>query len=103
MLENVVTYTVGSQAVFEELIKKDGYELNHVLIEPGQMFPKHPTDANVTIIIVEGELSLQLSDQDRNSFVKGQVIEIPKGTESSLGNQSDDMTEVFVIKTKRDE
>lgn len=102
MLEKVHNITVDTDDVFEELIKKDGYELNHVIVKPGKMFPAHPTDANVTIIVVQGELSLKLGNQELMTYKKGTVVEVEKGTMSSLGNGSGKILELFVIKTLRE-
>lgn len=102
MLEKVHTYTFDTTDIFEEVLKKDGYGLNHVVIEPGKVFPAHPTDANVTIIVVRGTLSLTLEQQRKASYVKGHIVEIDKGTLSTLGNTSTDVVEVFVIKSQRD-
>lgn len=99
MIGKVTAYSVEKKDVFEPLIDKGPYRLNHVVIEPGKFFPKHPTDAEVTIIVVSGQLTISLGDEDPVVFVRGQVIEAPKGVESVLGNASEEYTEVFVIKS----
>ncbi len=102
MLENVHNYTRDVDDIFEEMLQKDGYELNHVIIKPGKVFPTHPTDANVTIIIVKGVLSLGIDKEEMVSYSSGQIIEVGKGTVSTLGNTSNEVVEVFVIKSNRD-
>lgn len=98
MIETTKQYTLGDTDVFEALVEKESFRLNHAIIEPGKFFPKHPTDANVIIIVIRGELSITLGDQEPAIYKKGQVIQAPKGVESILGNGSETYTEVFVIK-----
>lgn len=99
MIEEVHRYAIDAEDIFEELIEKDGYKLNHAIIKPGKMFPKHPTDAQVTIIIIDGILTLKLGEQKAGYYTKGQVVEVQKGISSELGNTSEERTEVFVIKS----
>ena len=98
-MEKVREFALSADDIFEELVEKDGYRLNHVIIKPGKIFPTHPTDANITIIIVDGILTLKLEEQDPCHYNKGQIIEIAKGVSSELGNTSEARTEVFVIKS----
>ncbi len=102
MLAKLFTYTVEEKDLFENILKDDNLMLNHVIIESGKFFPKHPTDAHVYIIVVKGELSIALGDQSQKTYKKGQVIEVEKGIESVLGNGSDGFTECFVIKVDAD-
>ena len=70
---------------------------------PGNVFPKHPTDAVVYALIVRGELSLQLENRKRHVYRKGQLVNIPKGIESELGNLGEEILELFVVKYDYDE
>ncbi len=99
MLEKVSQYSQNVEDIFEELVNKDGYRLNHVIIKPGKFFPPHPTDANVTILVIDGELTLKLAEQDPMVYTKGSVLQVDKGTMSELGNNSSKVTEVFVVKS----
>jgi quercetin dioxygenase-like cupin family protein len=98
MIEKIYPYTLEAPDLFEHVVKEENFQLNHVVIEPGKFFPKHPTDAKVNIIIIAGQLSITLGTQEKTSYEKGMVIEVPKGTESVLGNDSNEKVEVFVIK-----
>jgi len=100
MIEKVNKYTTNANDIFEHVIKEDSFELNHVVIEPGKFFPKHPTDADVSIIIVRGELSITLGNQDKKHYYKGTVLSVEKGIDSILGNGSKEPLELFVIKRK---
>lgn len=98
MAAKLFNYSLEQKDLFENILKDENIMLNHVVIESGKFFPKHPTDAHVYIIIVKGELSVTLNDDTKNIYKKGDVVEVEKGIESELGNESDDFTEAFVIK-----
>lgn len=101
MTSNLTTfpYTQTQTAIFENIFKLDQVLLNHAVIEPGQIFPKHPTDAAVYAIIVRGVLSIAIEDGAAENYQEGQVVHIPKGVASELGNRSEALVELFVIKT----
>lgn len=87
-------------SVFENVFKLEDLLLNHVIIEPGQIFSKHPTDADVYAIIVKGMLSIAIGEEAVETYASGQVVYIPKGYVSELGNRGDNLVELFVIKTE---
>ena len=55
-------YTQSQTAIFENIFKIDNVLLNHAVIEPGQVFPKHPTDAEVYAIVLKGTLSIAIEE-----------------------------------------
>lgn len=101
MPKNLTTfpYTKTKTAIFENIFKLDNVLLNHAVIEPGQVFPKHPTDAEVYAIVLKGTLSIAIEEGVAQKYAEGQVVHIPNGLESELGNQSDELVELFIIKT----
>lgn len=94
------SYTQSQTAIFENVFELKDVLLNHVVIEPGNVFPKHPTDAAVYAVIVKGVLSIAIEDCEAEKYQEGQVVHIPKGIESELGNRSEDLVELFVLKTE---
>lgn len=98
MIEKVHSYSIDATDLLESIIEQEDFRLNHVVVPPGKFFPKHPTDAKVCIIIVEGQLDITLDDQEKRTYKKGQIVEVPKGIPSILGNGSDSRVELFVIK-----
>lgn len=91
-------YTIAEKTTFENIFTVDGLLMNHVVIEPGQAFPKHPTDADVYALVVKGTLDAQLDDDDVRSITVGELLHIPKGTPSALSNGGQTVTELFVVK-----
>lgn len=72
--------------------------MNHVIIPPGKVFPKHPTDATVYALIIRGELSAAIENNGHKTFNAGQLVNIPKGVLTELGNRGDESVELFVVK-----
>lgn len=100
MIEKELKYTVGSSDIFEHIVKEEDFEFNHVVIKPAFSFPPHPTDANVIITVIKGELTVVLEDQEEHVYGTGQVIRVDQGVMSSLSNHGELPCEVFVIKRR---
>lgn len=98
MIEKLYKYSLTDKDLFENVISDDNLKLNHVIIESGKVFPRHKTDAQVYIIILKGELSIEIGDQEEKRFGVGDVINIPFDIETTLGNKGNEITEVFVVK-----
>ena len=76
--------------------------MNHVIMPPGKVFPKHPTDAHVYITVLRGELTISLEDEVPIRLKRGQVGNVPKGVMSSLSNVREEVVELIVLKLKSD-
>ncbi len=101
-VEKIHNYTITDQEIFENIFKDEKLLMNHVVIPPGKVFPKHPTDATVYALIAQGELSVTIEDHETKTFKAGQLVNIPKGVISELGNRSDAIAELFVVKYEYD-
>lgn len=97
-MEKVYGYTKTDQETFENIFKDEKLLMNHVVVPSGKIFPKHPTDAIVYALITQGELSLTIEDQETKTYKAGQLVNIPKGLNSELGNRGSELLELFVIK-----
>ena len=95
----IIPYTITDEDTFENIYKNDHVLINHVVIPSGKMFPKHPTDAEVCIIILRGELSVAIDGQEAGRYAPGGLVNIPKGAESELGNTGGAPVEIFVVKS----
>ena len=92
-------YTQSNTSIFENIFKSDNVLMNHVVVEPGQSFPKHPTDAEVYALVVKGVLSIAIEEESPENYEAGRVVYIPKGLLSELANKSEGIVELFVVKT----
>lgn len=101
-MEKVYNYTLTDQEIFENIFKDEKILMNHVVVPPGKVFPKHPTDAIVYALIVKGKLSVTIEDGETKTFKAGQLVNIPKGADTELGNMGSELLELFVVKYEYD-
>lgn len=101
-MEKVYHYTITDQETMENVFKDEKFLMNHVIIPPGKVFPKHPTDATVYALIIRGELSIAIENNEPKTFNAGQLVNIPKGITTELGNRGDEVLELFVVKYEYD-
>lgn len=101
-MEKVYKYTLTDQEVFENVFKDEKLLMNHVIIPPGKVFPKHPTDAIVYALIIRGELSAAIENNAAKTYRAGQLVNIPKGVNTELGNRGEEPLELFVVKHEHD-
>lgn len=98
MMEKIYPFTQTEQEIFENIFTHEALLMNHVVVPPHKIFPKHPTDAEVYVLIAKGVLSLKLEDYETQCYKAGQLVYIPKHIDSELGNLSELPLELFVIK-----
>lgn len=101
-MDKVYHYTITDQEVFENIFKDEKLLMNHVVVQSGKVFPRHPTDANVYILITQGELSITIENNEPITFKAGQLVNIPKGASTELGNRGKKSLELFVVKHEYD-
>lgn len=101
-MQKVYQYTITDEEIFENVFKDEKLLMNHVIIPPGKVFPKHPTDAVVYALIIRGELSAAIGNEGPKTFTAGQLVNISKGVGSELGNRGDQPLELFVVKHEYD-
>jgi len=101
-MEKIYHYTITNQEIFENIFKDEKLLMNHVIVPPGKVFPKHPTDATVYALITQGELSVKLEENELQIYKAGQVVNIQKGVNTELGNRSEKILELFVVKYEYD-
>lgn len=87
--------------LFENLIDDMNLMMNHVIIPPGKVFPKHDTDAMVYLIVNKGTLYACI-DGVEDYISEGTVVKIPYKSSSELGNKTDESVELFVTKIRHE-
>lgn len=101
-MATIYAYTLTDQETLENVFDRGDCLMNHVIMPPGKVFPKHPTDAHVYITVLRGELTIVLEDEAPIQLKRGQVGNVPKGVMSSLSNVTDDVVELIVLKLMHD-
>lgn len=98
MIEQKHEFTFSDLKTIERIVSDDNVDINHMILPKGDALPEHYTNSNVYMIVVRGEISLQLSAQDEHTYPAGSIIAIPYKTKMNARNNHEEVLEFFVIK-----
>jgi quercetin dioxygenase-like cupin family protein len=102
MLENRYDFIVAEEGLDERIIEKivddNNVVINHMLLIKNSGMPEHYSNSHVYMIIVSGEMTIKLNDNEPNVYSKGSILNIPFNTRMNINNYSDELLEFFVIK-----
>lgn len=98
MVEQIFKLTSGNDKVVEKIILDDNLHYIHVIMNQGDGFPEHNTNAVVYMTVIRGIVSLQLDDQDYYAYPTGTVLKIPLNTKMVLNNFNPETLELILIK-----
>jgi quercetin dioxygenase-like cupin family protein len=98
MVEKRYEFTRSDEKVIEKIVDTKFAMINHMILGTGDRLPIHNANSNVHMIVVHGEISLKLDEQDVNKYEAGSILEIPYGTKMDVYNEGTDTVELFVVK-----
>lgn len=98
MIETVYTFTKGEQKTIEKIIEDENAAVNHMILPKNAALPEHFSNSNVYMIVVRGNVSLRLNEQEEHCYAKGSILVIPYSTKMNVYNMQDDVAEIFVVK-----
>jgi quercetin dioxygenase-like cupin family protein len=81
-----------------KLVDEDYLLVMQAALKPGQMVPQHNADSNVRIIIIRGEVVVDL-DGEKIKALEGDIVPATPGTPMNIVNQSEDDATFLIIKT----
>ncbi|CAB3287500.1 Putative cytoplasmic protein [Methanocaldococcus lauensis] len=99
MIEKVYEFKKDSTAkVVEKIVNTEHVQINHIVLPKGEQMPKHYSNSYVHLIIVKGEMTLTLEDQEPHNYKEGNIVYIPYNVKMLIQNLNSDILEFFVIK-----
>jgi len=99
MIEKTYNFTVESTSkIVEKVVSTDEVQIIHMIFPKGEGTPKHYTNSKVHLIVIKGEMTLTLEDQEPKVYPSGTIIHIPYNTKMIAQNLTSDILEFFVIK-----
>lgn len=98
MLEKIIIYSAGDEQLIEKLIDDDQLMINHMVFPKGGEVPKHPANSNVYLLVVRGNLTISLGEQEPHAYARGSIVNVPCGTFMHIRNLDDEILEFFVLK-----
>jgi quercetin dioxygenase-like cupin family protein len=99
MIEKIYTYKESQEKVIERVIDDANINLNHVILAPGDALPEHFSNSNVYLIISQGEITLQLGDQEIQKYSHHHFINVPYNIKMNISNTSSKLLEFFIVKS----
>lgn len=81
-----------------KLVDEDYLLVMQAALKPGQMVPQHNADSNVRIIIIRGEVVVDLNGE-KIEAAEGDIVSATPGTPMNIINQSEEDTTFLIIKT----
>ncbi|MPM72631.1 hypothetical protein SDC9_119607 [bioreactor metagenome] len=99
MLEKIYEFKRLNEKVVEKLIDDENLALNHMVFTKGTGLPEHYSNSNVYIVVIRGNLTLKLGEQEPHKYSEGQIVNIPYNIKMNVNNFDDDILEIFVIKS----
>jgi len=82
----------------QKLVDQPYLLMMQAALKPGQMVPQHNADSNVHLLIVEGEVVINLAGNDVPAK-KGDLVPVAPGTPMNIQNRSSANATFLIIKT----
>lgn len=90
--------STSNKKLIEKIISDENLDLNHVIFNKGDALPEHYSNSNVYLIVVAGEISVQLNSQETQSYLAGSIVNVPYKTKMNISNKQEEVLEFFIVK-----
>ena len=70
-----------------------------MIMKRDDALPEPRANSNVYMIVVRGNITLQLDDQQPHSYPRGSILANPYSTLMNVSNQNNEVAEIFVVKS----
>ncbi|NMB45177.1 MAG: cupin domain-containing protein [Firmicutes bacterium] len=98
MIERLYNFSLTDEKLIERIIEDDNVGINHMVLPKGAALPEHYSNSHVYMVVIRGQVTLQLNDQEEHHYPSGSMINIPYKTKMNVSNQDAEPVELFVIK-----
>ncbi|MCM8901271.1 cupin domain-containing protein [Caldicoprobacter algeriensis] len=98
MIEKKFVFQQVDDKVIEKIVDDENVNINHMILKKGDALPQHYSNSNVYMIVVRGNITVKLDDQDPHVYPAGTILNIPYNTKMNVYNQHDEVLEFFVVK-----
>ena len=98
MLEKKYAFAMTEGKTIEKIVDDENVNINHMILPRGEGLPEHYSNSNVYMLVVKGNITLQLDDQENHTYETGSIVNIPFKTKMNVFNDTCDLTEIFVLK-----
>jgi quercetin dioxygenase-like cupin family protein len=81
-----------------KLVDEDYLLVMQAALKPGQMVPQHNADSNVRILVIRGEVIVDLAGEKINAS-EGDIVATVPGTPMNISNRSEEDATFLIFKT----
>lgn len=99
MLEKIYGLSTTNEKNIGKVIDDDHIVINHMVLPKGDGLPEHYSNSNVYMIIIRGNMTLKLDEQEPHQYTIGQIVNIPYHIKMNVNNFDEDILEFFVVKS----
>jgi len=93
---NDIPYRDGGMGK-RKLVDEDYLLVMQAALKPGQMVPQHNADSNVRLLIIQGEVVVDLAGE-KIKALEGDIVPVAPGTPMNIINQSEKDATFLIIK-----
>lgn len=97
-MEKLYPFNQSKTKLVEKIIDDEVAMINHMILNYQDALPEHYANSNVYMIIIRGEITLELADRPSVSYPQGSIVNIPYQTKMNVSNQNQEQLEFFVVK-----
>ena len=80
-----------------KLVDEDYLLVMQAALKPGQMVPQHNADSNVRLLIIKGEVVVDLAGEKIKAS-EGDIVSVAPGTPMNIVNRSEEDATFLIIK-----
>lgn len=99
MIQKIFSFALSDNKNIEKSVDDDNLMINHMVLPEGKGLPEHYSNSNIYMIVIRGNMTLKLDEQEPYEYTCGQIINIPYHTKMNVNNFNKEILEIFVIKT----
>lgn len=98
MIERIYEFSYGEEKIIEKIIDDENIVINHVILEKNDLLPEHYSNSNVYLIILSGEITIRLDEEEEKEYKRGSIITIPYNTKMNIKNSKDEQLKFIIVK-----
>jgi len=99
MIEKTYSFHQSDEKMIEQIVDDDNLVINHIILTKDTSLPIHYSNSNVYLIIIRGQMTISLNDEEAQKYSKGNIVNVPYKTKMNINNFDDDLLEFFVVKS----
>lgn len=97
-MEKLYNFKNSEEKLIEKILDDDVVMINHMILNQEEALPEHDSNSNVYMMVIQGKVTLQLSETPAKEYKQGSIINIPAEVKMNVSNKQKEQLEIFVIK-----